>query len=225
MSIHICIFEHTCFFHLFDLFSPCLLTILMKEVIFSIFMVSQKKKSVNFVYNLTWLLNFHHLSCYLTWDSLLWLSSFFFFFFPPPLLTGTSTTGTTSKGSSSQFSRSSGGFSSSMEEVFPDGKILPTPNLRIFSFTELKTATRNFRPDVVLGEGGFGKVYKGWIDEKTQGHAKSGSGKVIAVKKLNSESLQGLEEWQVLEFSSSNEYLIAYALLSLLWFSCFVCFD
>ncbi|XXG71894.1 hypothetical protein AAC387_Pa07g1117 [Persea americana] len=109
---------------------------------------------------------------------------------------GTSTTGTTSKGSSSQFSRSSGGFSSSMEEVFPDGKILPTPNLRIFGFTELRTATRNFRPDVVLGEGGFGKVYKGWIDEKTQGHAKSGSGKVVAVKKLNSESLQGLEEWQ-----------------------------
>lgn len=155
---------------------------------------------------------------------LLWLSSSLFFFFPP-LLTGTSTTGTTSKGSSSQFSRSSGGFSSSMEEVFPDGKILPTPNLRIFSFTELKTATRNFRPDVVLGEGGFGKVYKGWIDEKTQGHAKSGSGKVVAVKKLNSESLQGLEEWQVLEFSSSNEYLIAYAFLSLLWFSYSVCFD
>lgn len=179
-----------------------------------------KEKSVNFVYNLTWFLFFHYLSCYLTWDSLLWLSSFFF----PPLLTGTSTTGTTSKGSSSQFSRSSGGFSSSMEEVFPDGKILPTPNLRIFTFTELKTATRNFRPDVVLGEGGFGKVYKGWIDEKTQGHAKSGSGKVIAVKKLNSESLQGLEEWQVLEFSSSNEYLIAYAFLSLLGFSCPVCF-
>ncbi|KAL1180021.1 hypothetical protein V6Z11_A03G200400 [Gossypium hirsutum] len=47
---------------------------------------------------------------------------------------------------------------------------------------------------MVLGEGGFGKVFKGWLDEKTPG--KSGSGTLIAVKKLNSESLQGFEEWQ-----------------------------
>lgn len=223
MSIHICIFEHTCFFHFIWSFLSLFVDNLDERSDFFLYLWSLKRESVNFVYNLTWFLYFHYFSCYLTWDSLLWLSSSSFFF--PPLLTGTSTTGTTSKGSSSQFSRSSGGFSSSMEEVFPDGKILPTPNLRIFSFTELKTATRNFRPDVVLGEGGFGKVYKGWIDEKTQGHTKSGSGRVIAVKKLNSESLQGLEEWQVLEFSSGNEYLIAYAFLSLLWFSCSVCFD
>ena len=36
------------------------------------------------------------------------------------------------------------------------GQILPTPNLRIFSFTELKVATKNFSLDIVLGEGGFG---------------------------------------------------------------------
>ncbi|KAI5013685.1 hypothetical protein ZWY2020_040571 [Hordeum vulgare] len=29
------------------------------------------------------------------------------------------------------------------------------------TFTELKTATRNFRPDNELGEGGFGSVFKG----------------------------------------------------------------
>ncbi|KAF2322612.1 hypothetical protein GH714_022670 [Hevea brasiliensis] len=80
------------------------------------------------------------------------------------------------------------------DEAFPNGQILPTPNLRIFSFAELKVATKNFRPDTVLGEGGFGKVFKGWLDEK--GTGKSGSGNVIAVKKLNSESLQGFEEWQ-----------------------------
>jgi serine/threonine protein kinase len=68
------------------------------------------------------------------------------------------------------------------------------PNLRIFSFSELKIATKNFRNDTVLGEGGFGKVYKGWLDEKA--NSRNGSGTVVAVKKLNSESMQGFEEWQ-----------------------------
>ncbi|XWS54456.1 hypothetical protein CRYUN_Cryun10bG0090800 [Craigia yunnanensis] len=94
----------------------------------------------------------------------------------------------------SNISRDSGFSASSGDEAFPDGQILPTPNLKIFSFAELKSATKNFRPDMVLGEGGFGKVYKGWLDEKAPG--KSGSGTLIAVKKLNSESWQGFEEWQ-----------------------------
>ncbi|XP_041012548.1 probable serine/threonine-protein kinase PIX13 [Juglans microcarpa x Juglans regia] len=88
----------------------------------------------------------------------------------------------------SHFSAASG------DEVYPHGQILPTPNLRIFCFAELKVATKNFRADTVLGEGGFGKVFKGWLEEK--GSSKSGSGTVIAVKKLNSESLQGFQEWQ-----------------------------
>ncbi|KAL5215548.1 hypothetical protein ABZP36_006949, partial [Zizania latifolia] len=78
-----------------------------------------------------------------------------------------------------------------------EGKILEAPNLRIFTFAELKAATRNFKPDTVLGEGGFGRVYKGWVDEKTMNPARSGTGMVIAVKKLNPESVQGLQEWQV----------------------------
>ncbi|XP_057496365.1 probable serine/threonine-protein kinase PIX13 [Actinidia eriantha] len=84
--------------------------------------------------------------------------------------------------------------SGSEESSYPRGQILPTPNLRIFSFSELKVATRNFRADTVLGEGGFGKVYKGWLDEKVISN--NGSGSVVAVKKLNSESMQGFEEWQ-----------------------------
>ncbi|KAL5214511.1 hypothetical protein ABZP36_003663 [Zizania latifolia] len=78
----------------------------------------------------------------------------------------------------------------------PEGTILEVPNLRIFTFAELRAATRNFKPDTVLGEGGFGRVYKGWVDEKTMNPARSGTGMVIAVKKLNPESVQGLQEWQ-----------------------------
>lgn len=39
---------------------------------------------------------------------------------------------------------------------------------RVFNYRELATATRNFHPDMFLGEGGFGSVYKGMhlgIDE------------------------------------------------------------
>ncbi|KAL5713813.1 non-specific serine/threonine protein kinase [Ranunculus cassubicifolius] len=76
----------------------------------------------------------------------------------------------------------------------PNGQILPQPDLRVFTFAELKNATKNFKSDSVLGEGGFGTVFKGWIDNKA--YPKSGSGYVVAVKKLNSESMQGFEEWQ-----------------------------
>ncbi|KAL1568167.1 non-specific serine/threonine protein kinase [Salvia divinorum] len=69
-----------------------------------------------------------------------------------------------------------------------------TPTVRIFTFKELKAATRNFHGDSVIGDGGFGTVYKGWIHEKFS--AKEGSGSVVAVKKLNHQSMQGFQEWQ-----------------------------
>ncbi|KAI5078552.1 hypothetical protein GOP47_0006223 [Adiantum capillus-veneris] len=68
-------------------------------------------------------------------------------------------------------------------------------NLKAFPFNVLKTATRNFRPDSVLGEGGFGCVFKGWIDEQGYTASRPGTGLVIAVKKLNLEGLQGHKEW------------------------------
>lgn len=84
----------------------------------------------------------------------------------------------------------------STDDGYPEGEILESPNLRIFTFAELKSATKNFRPETVLGEGGFGKVYKGWVDEKAMNPSKMSTGGVIAVKKLNSESVQGMEQWQ-----------------------------
>ncbi|KAK7388169.1 hypothetical protein VNO78_22978 [Psophocarpus tetragonolobus] len=73
------------------------------------------------------------------------------------------------------------------KEEFPQGQILDAPNLRTFTLVELKVATKNFRVSTVLGEGGFGTVYKGLI---------RGEGLTIAIKKLNSGSRQGILEWQ-----------------------------
>ncbi|KAF5753101.1 putative serine/threonine-protein kinase cx32 [Tripterygium wilfordii] len=76
------------------------------------------------------------------------------------------------------------------------GRILKSPNLKVFTFAELKFATKNFRGDSLLGQGGFGKVYRGWVDEKTLAPSKSSTGMIVAIKKLNSESVQGFDEWQ-----------------------------
>ncbi|XP_022939262.1 receptor-like cytoplasmic kinase 176 [Cucurbita moschata] len=76
-----------------------------------------------------------------------------------------------------------------------EGEILQSSNLKNFPYNELKTATRNFRPDSVLGEGGFGSVFKGWIDEQSFAATKPGTGLVIAVKRLNQEGFQGHREW------------------------------
>ncbi|XP_071908101.1 probable serine/threonine-protein kinase PBL9 isoform X1 [Coffea arabica] len=76
-----------------------------------------------------------------------------------------------------------------------EGEILESSNLKSFTFGELKAATRNFRPDSVLGEGGFGSVFKGWIDEQSQAASKPGTGIVVAVKRLNQDGWQGHKEW------------------------------
>ncbi|KAI5069376.1 hypothetical protein GOP47_0015677 [Adiantum capillus-veneris] len=66
---------------------------------------------------------------------------------------------------------------------------------RKFQFNDLKSATRNFRPDSIIGEGGFGHVFKGWIEEHGTAPAKPGTGLVVAVKILNPNGLQGHKEW------------------------------
>ncbi|KAG5382423.1 hypothetical protein IGI04_033893 [Brassica rapa subsp. trilocularis] len=115
-----------------------------------------------------------------------------------------STTTGTSRSTISNFS----GFSAaSGEDAYPEGQILPNPNLRIFTLAELRASTRNFKSENVLGEGGFGKVFKGWLEEKGPG-SHSSTGTVIAVKKLNSESFQGFEEWQLLGYCLEGDDLL-----------------
>ncbi|CAN1253226.1 Probable serine/threonine-protein kinase PBL3 [Linum perenne] len=68
-------------------------------------------------------------------------------------------------------------------------------NLKSFTFNDLRNATKNFKSETLLGEGGFGCVFKGWIDGNTFAPAKPGTGIVVAIKKLKTESFQGHKEW------------------------------
>ncbi|XLR69091.1 hypothetical protein S83_019763, partial [Arachis hypogaea] len=76
-----------------------------------------------------------------------------------------------------------------------EGEILLSTNLKNFSFIELRIAIRNFRPDSVVGEDGFGYVFKGWMDEHTLEPTKPNTKLVITVKRLNQGSTQGHSEW------------------------------
>ncbi|KAI3863134.1 hypothetical protein MKW98_015592 [Papaver atlanticum] len=67
---------------------------------------------------------------------------------------------------------------------------------KTFTFRELATATKNFKPECLVGEGGFGRVYKGFIDNINQ---------VVAVKQLDRNGLQG-----------NREFLVEVLMLSLL---------
>ncbi|XP_015074248.1 probable serine/threonine-protein kinase PBL21 [Solanum pennellii] len=58
---------------------------------------------------------------------------------------------------------------------------------RSFTFKELALATQNFREANLIGEGGFGSVYKGRLE----------SGLVVAIKQLNLDGLQGHQEFIV----------------------------
>ncbi|XP_021680801.2 probable serine/threonine-protein kinase PBL5 isoform X2 [Hevea brasiliensis] len=64
-----------------------------------------------------------------------------------------------------------------------NGKLAQT-----FTFEELAAATGNFQSDCCLGEGGFGKVYKGYLDKINQ---------VVAIKQLDRNGLQGTREFVI----------------------------
>ncbi|KAI3873182.1 hypothetical protein MKW92_030321 [Papaver armeniacum] len=65
-----------------------------------------------------------------------------------------------------------------------------------FTFRELAAATKNFRPESLLGEGGFGRVYRGFLES---------TGQAVAVKQLDKDGLQG-----------NREFLVEVLMLSLL---------
>lgn len=57
-----------------------------------------------------------------------------------------------------------------------------------FTFRELAIATKNFKDVNLIGEGGFGKVYKGQLETGNQ---------PVAIKQLNRDGLQGNQEFIV----------------------------
>ncbi|KAK0601365.1 hypothetical protein LWI29_023556 [Acer saccharum] len=71
------------------------------------------------------------------------------------------------------------------EEENPMAQMWRTPSLKEFSFKDLIIASMNFSPDSLLCEGGFGRVYKGWVDEKTLAPSSiRGIGMAVAIKEL-----------------------------------------
>lgn len=68
-------------------------------------------------------------------------------------------------------------------------------NLHIFTLKELKNITHNLSKTNFLGEGGFGQVYKGFIDDKLRSGLKPQS---VAVKVLDLDGKQGHREWLVI---------------------------
>lgn len=68
---------------------------------------------------------------------------------------------------------------------------------RRFSLAEVQAATRNFEEELIVGRGGFGKVYKGAISNE------DGETSVAAIKRLDSGSKQGAPEfWAGIEMLS-----------------------
>ncbi|KAL0415039.1 UNVERIFIED_CONTAM: Serine/threonine-protein kinase RIPK [Sesamum latifolium] len=65
-------------------------------------------------------------------------------------------------------------------------------NLHIFTLAELKVITSNFSSSNFLGEGGFGPVYKGFVDDKCRPGLEA---QPVAVKLLDHTGDQGHREW------------------------------
>ncbi|KAI8545598.1 hypothetical protein RHMOL_Rhmol07G0051800 [Rhododendron molle] len=83
-----------------------------------------------------------------------------------------------------------------------NGAIHSEGSCRLFSLDEVLTATNNFDDALVIGNGGFGKVYRGLIS-----YLEWGTGELrtmaAAIKRLNAESKQGaVEFWTEVEMLS-----------------------
>ncbi|KAA8515489.1 hypothetical protein F0562_018900 [Nyssa sinensis] len=70
------------------------------------------------------------------------------------------------------------------KDILKYGNVKGAPET--FTFHQLAAATDNFNPKLLVGEGGFGRVYKGLIGSRNQ---------VVAVKQLDRNGFQGNREF------------------------------
>ncbi|KAI3788138.1 hypothetical protein L2E82_00821 [Cichorium intybus] len=78
--------------------------------------------------------------------------------------------------------------SSSPNETKSPREGSPMNKARTFTYAQLVNATDNFKASYFLGEGGFGKVYKGKLEDSDQ---------IVAIKQLDPDGLQGIREFVV----------------------------
>lgn len=71
----------------------------------------------------------------------------------------------------------------SIEELYKENE----HNFRVFTLRELANATNGFNRLLMIGEGGFGKVYRGTITSSSQNKKI-----LVAIKKLNTRGVQVL---------------------------------
>ncbi|KAH6831398.1 Protein kinase superfamily protein [Perilla frutescens var. hirtella] len=76
------------------------------------------------------------------------------------------------------------------ERIMAEDDIVKNGNVRVpaevFTFRELASATENFNSELLVGEGGFGRVYKGYLKKTNQ---------IVAVKQLDRNGVQGNREF------------------------------
>lgn len=73
-------------------------------------------------------------------------------------------------------------------DVIPSGRSFPhLASTRFIAYEDLKEATNNFQSSTILGEGGFGKVFKGVLRDGT----------AVAIKRLTTGGQQGDKEFLV----------------------------
>jgi len=89
-------------------------------------------------------------------------------------------------------------------------------NCDLFTFEELKVATKHFRPDLIIGEGGFGAVYRGVIDETVRPGFEN---KEVAIKQLNRNGFQGDKEWLVIYLKSPTSILFMHLFVNICYAS------
>ncbi|XP_027348159.1 probable serine/threonine-protein kinase PBL10 [Abrus precatorius] len=75
------------------------------------------------------------------------------------------------------------------------GIVLEACKLKCFTYDVLKNATQKFNCQNLIGRGGFGDVYKGYLTYSTMDAARSNEGFPIAVKIIRRQGAQGDETW------------------------------